>query len=110
MILLGFPPTILAGYVPFLSFYAVLLHANVRWDFGPLRYLVASPAFHHWHHTTEAEGLDTNFAGLFPFVDLLFGTFHLPRDRQPSAYGLLDDDLPRGLLGQLAYPFRRSGG
>lgn len=106
LLLLGFPPTLLAGYVPFLAFYAILLHANVRWTFGPLRYVLASPAFHQWHHTTEAEGLDTNFAGLFPFWDALFGTLYLPRDRQPSAFGLLHDDVPQGLLGQLAYPFR----
>jgi sterol desaturase/sphingolipid hydroxylase (fatty acid hydroxylase superfamily) len=109
LFLLGFPPTLLAGYVPFLTFYAILLHANVRWTFGPLRYVLASPAFHHWHHTTEAEGLDKNFAGLFPFIDLLFGTFYMPRDRTPSAYGLLHNDVPTGLFGQLAYPFRRRG-
>jgi sterol desaturase/sphingolipid hydroxylase (fatty acid hydroxylase superfamily) len=109
LFLLGFPPAILAGYVPFLAFYAILLHANVRWTFGPLRYVLASPAFHHWHHTTEAEGLDKNFAGLFPFLDLLFGTFYLPRDRQPSAYGLLSNDVPTGLVGQLTYPFKPRG-
>jgi sterol desaturase/sphingolipid hydroxylase (fatty acid hydroxylase superfamily) len=108
LFLLGFRPTILAGYVPFLSFYAVLLHANLRWTFGPLRYLLASPTFHRWHHTTEAEGLDKNFAGLFPFLDVLFGTFYMPRERQPAAYGLLRNDVPAGLLGQLAYPFRRT--
>lgn len=35
--LAGFPLTILAGYVPFLTVYAILLHANLPWTFGPLR-------------------------------------------------------------------------
>src|SRR5262249_12590521 len=36
-VLLGFSPKVMAAYVPFLTFYAVLLHANVRWSLGPLR-------------------------------------------------------------------------
>jgi sterol desaturase/sphingolipid hydroxylase (fatty acid hydroxylase superfamily) len=107
LFLLGFTPGLLAAYVPFLAFYAILLHANVRWTFGPLRYVLASPTFHRWHHTTEREGLDKNFAGLFPFIDLLFGTFYMPPDRQPAAFGVLGDDVPRGVWRQLVYPFRR---
>jgi sterol desaturase/sphingolipid hydroxylase (fatty acid hydroxylase superfamily) len=105
-VLLGFAPAVLAGYAPFLTFHALLLHANLPWTFGPLRYVVSSPAFHRWHHTTEAEGLDKNFAGLFPFIDVAFGTFHMPEGRLPERFGLLDDDVPPGLLRQLAYPFR----
>jgi sterol desaturase/sphingolipid hydroxylase (fatty acid hydroxylase superfamily) len=54
----------------------ILLHANLPWTFGPLRNALASPAFHRWHHTWEAEGMDRNFSGLFPWIDLLFGTFY----------------------------------
>lgn len=106
ILLLGFPPQVLAAYVPFLSFYAILLHANVDWTFGPLRHLLASPVFHRWHHTSEAEGLDKNFAGLFPFIDLLFGTFYMPEGRRPERFGLVNDDVPEGLFAQLAFPFR----
>ena len=56
----------------------------------------------------ESEGLDRNFAGLFPFWDVLFGTFHMPEGRQPSRFGIEGDPVPDGLLPQLAYPFRRS--
>lgn len=106
VLLLGFPPTVLAGYVPFLTLYAILLHANVRWSFGLLRYVLASPAFHRWHHTSEEQGLDKNFAGLFPFLDVLFGTFHMPPGRQPERFGLTNEEVPEGLLAQLAHPFR----
>ena len=91
-----------------MALYAIGLHANVGWTFGPLRYVIASPVFHRWHHTSEDEGLDTNFAGLFPFIDLAFGTFHLPSDRLPTRFGLVHDDVPQGLFKQLLYPFRRS--
>lgn len=107
MLALGFPLTLLAAYLPFLIIYAVLLHANVSWSFGPLRYVIASPAFHRWHHTSESQGLDKNFAGLFPLFDIVFGTFYLPKDKQPSEFGVLDNDIPETLLGQLLYPFRR---
>lgn len=105
-VLLGFSPTVVAAYVPFLTFYAILLHANVSWTFGPLRYVLASPTFHRWHHTKEDEAIDKNFAGLLPIFDLLFGTFYLPVDRRPTVFGVHDDSVPDGLWGQLAYPFR----
>lgn len=108
LFLLGFPPALLAAYVPFLTFHALLLHANLAWDFGPLRYLISSPVFHRWHHTSEAEGLDKNFAGLFPFIDAAFGTLYLPKGRQPSAFGVLNEAVPEGFLSQLGYPFRRT--
>jgi sterol desaturase/sphingolipid hydroxylase (fatty acid hydroxylase superfamily) len=104
---LGFNGAVLAAFVPFLTLYALLLHANVSWTYGPLRFVVASPAFHRWHHTSEDEGLDKNFAGLFPFIDLAFGTFYMPVGRQPQRFGTLDHLVPNGLLAQLAYPFRR---
>ncbi|HEY6843585.1 MAG TPA: sterol desaturase family protein, partial [Thermoanaerobaculia bacterium] len=106
MFLLGFDPRVVAAAVPLLTFYAVFLHANVPWDFGPLRYVIATPRFHRWHHTSESEGLDKNFAGLFPWIDVLFGTFYMP-DRQPQTFGV-KDSVPAGFLAQLAYPFRRS--
>jgi sterol desaturase/sphingolipid hydroxylase (fatty acid hydroxylase superfamily) len=103
---MGFNGVALAAFVPFLTFYALLLHANVNWSNGPLRFAIASPVFHRWHHTTEEEGLDKNFAGLFPFIDLAFGTFYMPPGRQPSRFGILGDDVPPRLIGQLLYPFR----
>jgi sterol desaturase/sphingolipid hydroxylase (fatty acid hydroxylase superfamily) len=106
---LGFHPGVIAAYVPFLTFHAILLHANVPWTFGPFRYLISSPAFHRWHHTTQAEGLDKNFAGLFPWLDLLFGTFYMPKGRLPEHFGILGGSVPQGLFAQLAYPFRTRG-
>lgn len=104
---LGFSPLVLAGVAPFLSLYAILLHANVNWSFGPLRYVIASPLFHRWHHTSEEEGLDKNFAGLLPIWDLLFGTWHMPQGKHPQKFGIVGNDMPHSLWGQLMYPFKR---
>lgn len=104
---LGFNGTALAAFVPFLTFYALVLHANLNWTYGPLRYVFASPAFHRWHHTTEAEGMDKNFAGLFPFIDVAFGTFYMPVGQEPRNFGVAGNPVPEGFWRQLWYPFRR---
>jgi len=104
---LGFSPVVLVAYLPMLTFFAILLHANVDWTFGPLRFVFASPVFHRWHHTKETEAMDKNFAGMFPFLDVLFGTFYMPPGKLPTEFGI-NDPVPKGLMGQLAYPFQRT--
>ena len=106
IIALGFAPKAVAGVVPFLTFMALFIHANLDWDWGPLRSVVASPRFHRWHHTSEIEGRDKNFAGLLPLWDILFGTYYMPANRAPTQFGT-DTPMPDGLLGQLMFPFRR---
>lgn len=107
LLLAGFHPGVVAVFVPILTLWAIGLHANVRWGFGPLRYVIASPLFHRWHHTSEEEGLDRNFAAMFPWIDALFGTLYLPKNRQPQAFGLFGETAPSGYLRQFAWPFRR---
>jgi sterol desaturase/sphingolipid hydroxylase (fatty acid hydroxylase superfamily) len=86
------------------------IHANVRWRFGPLEWLIATPAFHHWHHTNDGpDYVNKNYAALLPWVDRLFGTLYLPKDKQPVRYGI-DELLPTHFLGQLVRPFLFSPG
>ena len=105
-VLLGFSPAVLAAYAPLLTFHAILLHANLRWDFGPLRYVISSPAFHRWHHADEAQARDRNFAGLLPLWDWLFGTLYLPRGAHPQSFGIQGGSIPAGWFAQLVHPFR----
>ncbi|MDP3236788.1 MAG: sterol desaturase family protein [Myxococcales bacterium] len=86
--LLGFPVTLFAGASVLLGLWAIFLHANVRFRFGGLERVIATPAFHHWHHAREARG---NYAGLFPWVDSLFGT-NVTSSAWPTASGT--DDAP----------------
>ena len=109
LVLLGFQTGTVAVYLPFLTLYAIFVHANVRWDFGPLRYVIATPAFHRWHHSAEADAINKNFAGLFPVTDWLFGTLYLPKGVQPTVFGVSDLAVPKGFFGQLAFPLRRRG-
>jgi sterol desaturase/sphingolipid hydroxylase (fatty acid hydroxylase superfamily) len=105
--LAGFDPRALIALLPFNTFFGFLVHANLNWTFGPFRYVLASPVFHRWHHTHADQGGDKNFAPTFPFLDLLFGTFHMPKDRLPSVFGITDCTVPGHLLGQLRHPFAR---
>ena len=104
-LLLGFNPFVSLSAAPVLTFYAIFLHANVNWDFGPLRYVIATPAFHRWHHSKDREAWDKNFAGLFVFWDILFGTFYMPRDRPPQNFGI-PEAFPKDFVGQLTHPLR----
>ena len=105
LLVLGFDVRVVAAVVPLFSIHALFIHSAVPWDFGPMRYILTSPSFHRWHHTSQAEGLDKNFSGLFPLWDLLFGTFYMPRGRMPERFGV-QDEVPPGLWAQLGWPFR----
>jgi hypothetical protein len=106
MLLLGISPEVLALLAPWSVGSSALVHANLNWTFGPFRYVLASPVFHRWHHTRADRGGSSNFAGTFPFIDMVFGTFYMPKDALPDAFGVDDPDFPRGFWGQLWYPFR----
>jgi WD40 repeat protein/sterol desaturase/sphingolipid hydroxylase (fatty acid hydroxylase superfamily) len=107
VLLMGFAPAALVALVPFNMIYSAMVHANLNWTFGPLRYVFASPVFHRWHHTTREEGLDKNFASTFSFLDLIFGTFHMPPGRLPEQFGTGDPDFPEDFWGQFVHPFRK---
>jgi len=105
--LLGFAEPPLFAYVAFVSIQATFIHANVRFRFGPLRWVLATPQFHHWHHGAEREAIDKNFAVHLPVLDRLFGTCHLPGDRWPASYGLADGTtVPPGYARQFVAPFK----
>jgi sterol desaturase/sphingolipid hydroxylase (fatty acid hydroxylase superfamily) len=104
--MLGFSPAAIALYVTIFGWVSLAVHANTRITIGPLRWLCASPEFHHWHHSNEREARDHNFASVLSLWDVAFGTAFLPRGRVPKIYGI-DQDMPRTYADQLLHPFRR---
>lgn len=81
------------------------LHANVRFRFGWLEHIVATPGFHHWHHNHEGpEHLHRNYAPTMPWVDRVFGTLHFDGKNWPGEYGT-DEQVSSDLTGQLLSPF-----
>jgi sterol desaturase/sphingolipid hydroxylase (fatty acid hydroxylase superfamily) len=107
LFVLGFSRGTFGGFLAFTTFQAIFIHANVRLTFGPLRWVVATPEFHHWHHANQPEAMNANFAGEFPWIDALFGTLYLPAGERPQAFGI-DEQQPAGYLHQLAWPFHQT--
>ncbi|MCU1235186.1 MAG: sterol desaturase [Candidatus Solibacter sp.] len=87
------------------TIWGFFVHSNVLWRLGWLERVIASPAFHHWHHTNDGpEYLDKNFAPMLPWVDQVFGTLYLPKGKWPAKYGT-DTVVAKGMGGQLIGPF-----
>ena len=100
--LTGDSTTVTALFLVLGTLWGFFIHANVRWRFGFLEHVIATPFFHRWHHTNDARR-DRNYAAMFPFVDHLFGTYQSP-DRWPAGYGI-DAAMPASFGGQLLEPF-----
>jgi sterol desaturase/sphingolipid hydroxylase (fatty acid hydroxylase superfamily) len=94
-------------YTLFGTVWSFIIHANISWRFGLLERLIATPAFHHWHHTNDGlQYINKNYATVFPLMDILFGTFYLP-NRWPKQYGI-DAPMAPSFVGQLLQPFEVS--
>lgn len=107
---IGFDPLVLAVSAGLIGFYNLFIHSNLRWTFGPLRYVLVSPVFHRWHHSDSVAARDKNFAAMFSVIDLALGTFYMPKNEMPETTGLSAEEKaahPRTLGGQLFYPFRK---
>jgi sterol desaturase/sphingolipid hydroxylase (fatty acid hydroxylase superfamily) len=109
------------GTVPGLVFsayacYAALGHANLRWDFGPFRRILVSPAYHQIHHRAEGRN-DINLGNVLTLWDVLAHRAVFPaHSAAPVVTGLSGRPVPveqqvggRGHLAtlaiQLAEPF-----
>jgi sterol desaturase/sphingolipid hydroxylase (fatty acid hydroxylase superfamily) len=106
LVLLGFAPAAVLCAVPVVVAFIVVTHADVPWTWGPLKNVLVSPVYHHWHHSSEPEALDKNFAGVLVLWDWLFGTRYMPAGRLPAAYGVAGEAAPGSFLALLAWPFR----
>ncbi|MEP7144099.1 MAG: sterol desaturase family protein [Ferruginibacter sp.] len=104
----GFSEITFNTYIIFMAIHAVLIHANTRINFGFLKYIFATPQYHHWHHCLEPEYYGKNFATIFPFIDKIFGTYYLPGTKWPEGTGLHEANFPKGYIKQLVYPFTKS--
>jgi sterol desaturase/sphingolipid hydroxylase (fatty acid hydroxylase superfamily) len=107
MTLLGFDQLAVGIYIFIVYLWSTFIHANVGWRLAWMERLVVTPRFHHWHHGIEKEAIDVNFAIHFPWLDRLFGTHHMPKDRWPEGYGIGGHPVPSGYWQQFLHPFRR---
>ena len=105
-LILGFSQSIILAYLIFVTLHATWTHCN----FGPnakwLEKYLVMPRYHHWHHTSQKEAIDKNFAIHFPWIDKLFGTYYFPEE-WPEVYGLDGEEIARGFFGQTIEPFTK---
>lgn len=113
----AFPTAI--GWKIFSYWYTRLYHANIRTNFGILRYVLVTPQSHRIHHSIEERHRDKNFGVIFSIWDFMFGTQYRKYDEYPET-GIPDKEFPyvtsarprdvaASLWGQLCYPFQLIG-
>jgi len=85
------------------NLWGFFIHSNVKFRFGWLENLIATPAFHRWHHTADRHR-DHNYASTLPLFDRLFRTWYLPSTEQPPRFGV-DGAARLSFFGQLLKPF-----
>jgi sterol desaturase/sphingolipid hydroxylase (fatty acid hydroxylase superfamily) len=104
---LGFSEAVMNAYIIVVGFQAVFNHSNVHLPWGPLKYIVVTPDFHHWHHASDEEAIDRNYAAHYAFIDYLLGTAVKSTKKFPEKYGVVGDYMPDGFVRQQLFPFRR---
>lgn len=104
---LGFEKHVMDAYIIVVGFQAVFNHANVHLPWGPIKYVIVTPDFHHWHHSSDDIAIDKNYAAHYAFLDHLFGTAIKGQKGFPQNYGVVGDYMPDGYVKQVLFPFRK---
>ena len=97
------------------EWYKHIYHANLKTNYGFLKYFMVTPQAHRIHHSLNPRHQDKNFGVIFTFWDRLFGTLYKNYDEYPDT-GIEDPGFPLERQGgifvlpnyfkQLIYPFR----
>jgi sterol desaturase/sphingolipid hydroxylase (fatty acid hydroxylase superfamily) len=103
-LMLGFSQNIILAYLVFVTLHATWTHCNFRPNIKWLERFLVMPRYHHWHHSSQQEAIDKNFAIHFPWIDKLLGTYYCPA-QWPQHYGLDAEEIPRGFIRQTYEPF-----
>ena len=77
------------------TYFTAFTHTAVRTNMGPLRWILVTPQSHRVHHSFASEHLDTNFATVFSFWDIIFRTQYMGWDEYPAT-GICRSRLPAG--------------
>lgn len=94
----------------YLVWYVRFYHANLRMNFGVLRYLFVTPQSHRIHHSIDPKHLNKNYGILFSIWDRLFSTQH-PDFKVYPATGIPDNEFPTEqvtpMRNRIWIPFRQ---
>ncbi|MDA9339369.1 sterol desaturase family protein [Polaribacter sp.] len=110
------PLAIIGGFsaqdVAFVHFFAITIghlnHANVKLDYGFLKYLLNNPKMHIWHHAKklpEDKKYGVNFGLTLSIWDYLFKTNYIPHSGKDIELGFEgDEQFPKNFFEQGIYP------
>lgn len=88
-----------------------LNHANVGWDYGPLRYILNNPKMHIWHHAKElptSHPSGMNFGISLSIWDYLFRTNYVPSSGRDIELGFDNvENYPSNFFEQQIEPFKK---
>ncbi len=98
------PTPAMVGLFNLISLWNFAVHARLPISFGPLSWLLNSPAYHRRHHSSLPEHYNSNYAALFPIFDVMFGSYNRPTGFPPT--GL--DTKPESLSDLLLWPARQA--
>lgn len=118
--LLYIPIALIGGFdaqdVAIVHFFAITIghlnHANLGWDYGPLKYVLNNPKMHIWHHVKalpDGEKHGINFGITLSLWDYLFKTNSIPHDGRDIELGFPgDENFPQDFIHQELYPLVRN--
>ena len=88
-----------------------LNHANIKLNYGPLKYVFNNPVMHLYHHAQALPKnfkMGANFAISLSLWDYIFKTNYVPEPDKDLTLGYSDDQkMPSGFFGQLFYGFKK---
>lgn len=80
-------------------------HYNLRLHYGVFSQVFVTSRVHRWHHALDLEdGGDANFGAGLTLWDRLFGTFHLPAEREAPEEKGIPEGPPRSVWNTLLVP------
>ena len=117
--LLYIPIAIIGGFnvqdVSIVYFFSIVIghlnHANLGWNYGPLKYILNNPKMHIWHHVKalpEHKKHGVNYGLTLSIWDYIFNTHHIPHDGRDIELGFEDDEkFPKTFVEQSIYPIKK---
>lgn len=96
--------------LPFVIVFYILhnkyVHMDLDFEHGSLKYLIASPVHHRWHHADVPEAYGKNLANVMPVYDVMFGTFYNPGKCDAPMGALMTGVEDKSAIAIMTYPFR----
>jgi sterol desaturase/sphingolipid hydroxylase (fatty acid hydroxylase superfamily) len=114
VLVLGVPVAAVLVYLVLSTAHNAFRHGNIAvpaWLDATLRHVIVTPDWHRVHHSALERETNSNFGGVFPWWDRLFGTYCAQPERGHDAMDLgleyFRDPSENRLPAMLTQPLRQ---